>query len=98
MWARSCTRTRRIQFNQFHSLATSAQLISLPPGNGTKEPVVTLFRWEHTVLGEIPQNPKNGNRKYKKIAIALKQALKAKVIKVPIELLPAISKELGVGV
>jgi hypothetical protein len=35
---------------------------------------------------------------YKKIAIALKQALKAKVIKVPVELLPAISKELGVGV
>jgi hypothetical protein len=35
---------------------------------------------------------------YKKIAMALKQALKASVIKVPVELLPVISKELGVGV
>lgn len=35
---------------------------------------------------------------YKKIEMALKQALKASVIKVPVELLPVISKELGVGV
>ena len=39
---RSCTRTRRTQFNPSHSLAASAQLISLPPGNGTKEPVVVV--------------------------------------------------------
>jgi hypothetical protein len=38
--ARSCTRTRRAQFNQYHSLATSAQLISLPLGNWTKDPMV----------------------------------------------------------
>ena len=35
---------------------------------------------------------------YKKILIALRQALKAKVINVPVELLPAISNALGVGV